>query len=81
MHCLVVPFLGPTASIPGATVSAISTYYALSTALDAHKEIVQKTVEVVNELKNGQNMKKKDIQDAMFRNNWQKNWHYIISVK
>ena len=42
-----VPILG---SIAGATISAVVTYNTISAALNAHTEIAQKTLVVVNEL-------------------------------
>ena len=43
----VVPIVG---SLAGAAISSGVTYYVLNSALDAHTEIAQKTIVVVNEL-------------------------------
>ena len=50
-----VPFLG---SIAGATISAGVTYKIIRVALDAHTEIAQKTLVVVNELTLKKDLKK-----------------------
>ena len=52
-----VPILG---SIAGASVSSGVTFYTLRTALNAHTEIAQKLINVVNELTVEEGMKKDD---------------------